>query len=78
MANITKRKSFALPGIVSLLFPGFGQLVKGHFFKAIGVWVLGAVLAFLPSWWIFTIPAAILYIANVVDAFISDNSEKLF
>jgi hypothetical protein len=36
--NCCKRKH-GIPALFSFFIPGLGQLVKGHLFKALGIWI---------------------------------------
>lgn len=38
-----------IPALLSFLFPGLGQIVKGHIFKGLGIWlalIISSVLVF--------------------------------
>lgn len=32
-------KTHGIPALFSFFIPGLGQLVKGHIFKALGIWI---------------------------------------
>ena len=77
MGQLTKRETFPVAAVVSAIFPGVGQILKGHFFKAIGIWIVGFIAWALFSWWIW-IPGAIVYFGQIVDALMSKDKEGLF
>ncbi|MDD3247313.1 MAG: hypothetical protein PHF18_10785 [Methanosarcina sp.] len=33
------RRTHGVPALFSFFVPGLGQLVKGHLFKALGIWI---------------------------------------
>lgn len=88
MGNIIKNKNgtYILPGIISALIPGVGQLIKGHLKKGVAIIVIG--LAFyavqwLLGWipvvgWVITGIGVIGWLINVVDAFMSKKDIKNF
>lgn len=75
MSNLVPRKTYPIPAVVSAIFPGFGQLIKGQFIKAIGFWIAAFLVGFFISW-LIALPGALLYIANIADAFLSTDEEK--
>ena len=77
MANIVPRKTFVIPAVISAIFPGFGQVFKLQFVKAFLIWGAGFVLWLLFGWWT-AIPGGLLYLANILDALLSTDEEKLF
>ncbi len=47
---MSERKTHGVPALLSFLIPGLGQIVKGHIFKAIGIWIgifMGSLLTFI-------------------------------
>ena len=77
MGKLTVKKKYILPAVVSAFLPGVGQLLKGHVWKAVGIWVISTVIAVLFSWW-FWIPGAIVWLGVVIDALVSENKDDLF
>ena len=66
-----------LPAFISFFIPGLGQLVKGHIFKGlfiwvggIAIWVLSILIGFF-VWWMFLVPV-VFWIWNVSDAYNSN------
>ena len=77
MSNIVPSKTYIVPAIISGFFPGFGQVFKLQFVKAIAIWGAGLVLWLFFGWWT-AIPGGLLWIANILDALLSTDEEKLF
>ena len=77
MSNIVPRKTFVLPAIASVIFPGLGQVFKAQFLKAVVIWGAGIAVWLLFSWWL-ALPGMILYLANILDALLSTDEERLF
>ncbi len=65
-------RTHGIPAIFSFFFPGFGQLVKGHLFKAFAIWIFGGIMIFL-FWWTIVVPLGI-WIWNVYDAYSANNA----
>lgn len=61
-----------VPALISFFVPGVGQLIKGHFPKAIVIWVVGGLVGFF-LWWTFIAPF-IVWVWNVYDAYNSNEN----
>lgn len=79
MGTLTKRKNgiYLIPAVLSGIIPGLGQLLKGHFVKAIVVYVAVFVIVKLFGWLplIGWAVAAIAWLANVLDAAFSNSAD---
>ena len=60
-------KKHFLPALLSVFIPGLGQLIKGHIFKAILIWILSGILVYFLLWTV-VIPFC-FWIWNVYDAY---------
>lgn len=60
-------RTHSIPAIFSFFMPGFGQLVKGHIFKAFTIWIIGGIISFY-FWWTIIIPFSI-WVWNIYDAY---------
>jgi TM2 domain-containing membrane protein YozV len=83
MVQANKKGGNGIAALLSFFIPGLGQLIKGQFLKAIGIWIviiiLGALifvsavasifLIGLPFLALFGIAYIILYIWNIYDAY---------
>jgi TM2 domain-containing membrane protein YozV len=62
-------RTHGIPALFSFFFPGLGQLVKGHLFKAVGIWIAfmitGAMHIFGTGFLIWTI----IWIWQIYDAY---------
>lgn len=65
-----EKQKHGLPALLSFFILGLGQLIKGHIFKAIIIWILGAIVTYL-FWWTIIIPV-IVWLWNVYDAYNSN------
>ena len=61
------KQTYGLPALLSIFFPGLGQLVKGQFIKAFLIWAVGGVLSFLLIWTV--VVPFVIWAWNVYDAY---------
>lgn len=61
-------RRYSFEGICSFFIPGLGQLLKGHFLKAIGIW-LGYAFCILIILWGGLALMLILWLSQLDDAF---------
>lgn len=64
-----------VPTIISFFIPGVGQLIKGHTLKAVGIWLIGAIVG-VSLWWTYFAPL-VVWIWNIYDAYNSNSDWKL-
>jgi hypothetical protein len=61
------KRTHGIPALFSFFIPGLGQLVKGHLFKALGIWIALIVTGATP---IVGIPLGlIIWIWQIYDAY---------
>ncbi|AYA37270.1 hypothetical protein D3Y59_09520 [Hymenobacter oligotrophus] len=61
------KTTYGMPALLSAIFPGLGQLIKGQLLKAVVIWVISGVVGFL-LWWTIIVPFAV-WAWNVYDAY---------
>jgi len=71
-AKLVNNTKHGVPALFSFFIPGLGQLIKGHFSKAIVIWVVGGIVGFF-LWWTYVIPF-IVWVWNVYDAYNSNEN----
>ena len=64
-------KKHGVPTLISCIFPGVGQLIKGHIVKAILIWIISGLVGFF-LWWTIILPF-IVWAWNVFDAYNSNS-----
>ena len=66
---------YGVPALISLFFPGIGQIIKGHVIKGIIIIVMmiGSILLIFGGIGLITTP--ILWLWNVYDAYNSHNPD---
>ncbi|MEM0999899.1 MAG: hypothetical protein AAGN35_22795 [Bacteroidota bacterium] len=82
MSNVTKNSNgvYMVPAIASAIIPGLGQLIKGHFSKAVLFFLIGvawSIFSFIVTWiplvgWVL---GPILWLINVGDALLNANEK---
>ncbi|MFD2787063.1 hypothetical protein [Hymenobacter rubripertinctus] len=60
-------QTYGLPALLSIFFPGLGQLIKGQIMKAFLIWAVGGVISFLLIWTI--VVPFVIWAWNVYDAY---------
>ena len=68
--KLENTKKHGVPTLISFFVPGVGQLIKGHYMKAIGIWIIGGLVGFF-LWWTYIAPF-IVWVWNVYDAYNSN------
>jgi len=58
-----------VPAILSFLFPGLGQLIKGQIFKAIGIWLAMAISTAMIYVAVGLLTTPIIYLWQIYDAY---------
>jgi TM2 domain-containing membrane protein YozV len=66
-----EKQTHTLPAVVSLVIPGLGQMIKGHFLKGIAIWVSGGLVGFFLGWTV--IAPLLLWVWNVYDAYTANS-----
>lgn len=66
---MTDKKTHGVPALISFFIPGLGQLIKGEFFKAIGIWVVLAFCWLLQFILIGYLLGFIVWIWQIYDAY---------
>jgi TM2 domain-containing membrane protein YozV len=61
------KPTYGVPALLSVFFPGLGQLVKGQIIKAFLIWAVGGALSFL-LFWTLVVPF-LIWAWNVYDAY---------
>jgi len=64
------KQKHGIPALISLVFPGLGQIIKGEILKGIIIWVVLGGLSFFFGWTV-VIPA-LFWVWNVYDAYNSN------
>jgi hypothetical protein len=63
------RRTHGIPALFSFFFPGLGQLVKGHLFKALGIWIALLISGTLHIFGIGFPLGLIIWIWQIYDAY---------
>ena len=63
------KKTHGVPALFSFFIPGFGQLVKGQVFKAVGIWIALIICAFMTVIGIGILMGLVVWIAQIYDAY---------
>jgi hypothetical protein len=63
------RRTHGIPALFSFFFPGLGQLVKGHLFKALGIWIALLISGTLHIFGIGIPLGLIIWIWQIYDAY---------
>jgi TM2 domain-containing membrane protein YozV len=63
------KKTHGVPALFSFFIPGLGQLVKGDFSKALGIWIALAISLFMSVIGIGLLMGAVIWIAQIYDAY---------
>lgn len=61
-----------LPYVLSVIVPGLGQILKGHFIKGIMFMILFAIGIILIPFFIGLVMAPVVWVWNIMDAFKSE------
>jgi TM2 domain-containing membrane protein YozV len=67
--NYYCKKTHGVPALFSFFIPGLGQLVKGDLSKAIGIWIILIISAFMSVIGIGFLMAMVIWIAQIYDAY---------
>jgi hypothetical protein len=67
--NCFCKKTHGLPALFSFFIPGLGQLVKGDLSKAVGIWIILIISAFMSVIGIGFLMAMVIWIAQIYDAY---------
>ena len=67
--NYHCRRTHGVPALFSLFIPGLGQLVKGDFSKALGIWIALAICGFMSVIGIGLLMGLVIWIAQLYDAY---------
>ncbi|WP_048143459.1 hypothetical protein [Methanosarcina horonobensis] len=63
------RRTHGVPALFSFFVPGLGQLIKGHFFKALCIWIAFAVTGAMHIIGTGTILWLIIWVWQLYDAY---------
>ncbi len=63
------RRTHGVPALFSFFVPGLGQLVKGDLSKALGIWIVLAICAFMSIIGIGILMGIVVWIAQIYDAY---------
>ncbi|KKH97878.1 hypothetical protein EO95_00220 [Methanosarcina sp. 1.H.T.1A.1] len=63
------KQTHGVPALFSFFIPGLGQLVKGHVFKALGVWAALLISAFMSIIGIGILMGMVVWVAQIYDAY---------
>ncbi|WP_292464506.1 hypothetical protein [Methanolobus sp.] len=66
---MSDKKTHGVPALLSFFIPGLGQLIKGHIFKAIGIWVALFISGMLVTFVIGLITTPLLWLWQIFDAY---------
>ncbi len=67
--NCNCKKTHGVPALFSFFIPGLGQLVKGDLSKAVGIWVILIISAFMSVIGIGFLMAMVVWVAQIYDAY---------
>ncbi len=67
--NCNCRRTHGVPALFSFFIPGLGQLVKGDFVKAIGIWIALLISTFFSVVGIGVLMGLVIWIAQIYDAY---------
>ncbi len=67
--NCYCKKTHGVPALFSFFIPGLGQLVKGDLSKAVGIWVILIISAFMSVIGIGFLMAMVVWVAQIYDAY---------
>jgi hypothetical protein len=67
--NYYCKKTHGVPALFSFFIPGVGQLIKGDLSKAIGIWIILIISAFMSVIGIGFLMAMVIWIAQIYDAY---------
>ena len=67
--NYYCKKTHGVPALFSFFIPGLGQLIKGDLSKAIGIWIILIISAFMSVIGIGFLMAIVIWIAQIYDAY---------
>jgi TM2 domain-containing membrane protein YozV len=66
---MSDKQTHGVPALLSFFIPGLGQLIKGHIFKAIGIWVALFISGMLVTLVIGLITTPLLWLWQIFDAY---------
>ncbi len=69
MSTMTEKKTYGIPALLSFFVPGLGQIIKGEFFKALGIWAALAISWVLSFVIIGLITGPIIWLWQIYDAY---------
>ena len=67
--NCYCKKTHGVPALFSFFIPGLGQLVKGDLSKAVGIWIILIISAFMSVIGIGFLMAMVVWVAQIYDAY---------
>lgn len=67
--NCNCRRTHGVPALFSFFIPGLGQLVKGDFAKALGIWIALIISAFMSIVGIGLLIGLVIWVAQIYDAY---------
>lgn len=66
---MSSNQKYGVPALLSFFIPGLGQIIKGEFFKAIGIWIAFAICWLLQFVLIGYLLGTILWVWQIYDAY---------
>jgi TM2 domain-containing membrane protein YozV len=66
---MSSNQKYGVPALLSFFIPGLGQIIKGEFFKAIGIWTVLVICWFLQFIIIGYLLGIIVWVWQIYDAY---------